>query len=62
MKVGVSSHIEIFSYICKILVYNHTEVIFLKRIIENLIRSNLFDYEQIGYDDPEIESVIKNIN
>ena len=43
-------------------VYNHTEVIFLKRIIEKLIRSNLFDYEQIGYDNNEIKHIVKSIN
>lgn len=43
-------------------VYNHTEVIFLKRIIENLIRANIFDYEQIGYDDAQIKNIVKKIN
>ena len=34
----------------------------MKRIIENLICSNLFDYEQIGYDNAEIKSIVESIN
>lgn len=27
-----------------------------------MIRANLFDYEQIGYDDDQIKNIVKNIN
>ena len=37
-------------------------MIFLKRIIENLINANLFAYEQIGYDNEETKSIVKAIN